>query len=568
MSNPSASRKFMPAVWILAVAALAALGIAGSASLRTHRASTTAMQGAAAQAATAQGPAPALSAQEQGRIRESLGTLPLAFEANQGQTDPQVKYTARGNGYTVFLTANDTVFALQSSSRPASATTGKHGFAKTTATGVKTTGAKTTQAPPTKDVTADATAAIHMHLVGGNAQPQIVAGSQLPGVTNYYIGSDPSQWRTGVKQYTGVSYRNVYPGVNMAFHGEQRQLEFDFIVAAGVSPAPIHLAFSGARKIATDASGNLLLSSAAGDVVMHKPVAYQEINGQRQTVAAEFTQVSNDQVGFALGSYDRSRELVIDPSLSYSTYLGRQQRGRSVRDRARCLGQRLRHRTDEVSVIRRESQRGRLRCLCHETEFHRNGSSSTRNFCSHRRRRKLLSKRYWELLRKRDRRRRHRERIRRGQCDSRLSDAVSVSGNLWRGRHGCLRAEVEFLGNSRVFDRTWAAAADDNANAIAVDGSGNAYVAGETTSTTNFPIKNPDPVVKRRRRRVRHEARQHRDKPCLFHLSRRIRGNLATGDSFGQFQQRLCHRHHRSQMTFPPLPACSRRLRRGPTMAL
>lgn len=312
----------MPAVWILAVAALAALGIAGSASLRTHSASTTAMQGAAAQVATAQGPAPALSAQEQGRIRESLGTLPLAFEANQGQTDPQVKYTARGNGYTVFLTANDTVFALQSSSRPASATTGKHGFAKTTATGVKTTGAKTTQAPPTKDVTADATAAIHMHLVGGNAQPQIVAGSQLPGVTNYYIGSDPSQWRTGVKQYTGVSYRNVYPGVNMAFHGEQRQLEFDFIVAAGVSPAPIHLAFSGARKIATDASGNLLLSSAAGDVVMHKPVAYQEINGQRQTVAAEFTQVSNDQVGFALGSYDRSRELVIDPSLSYSTYLG------------------------------------------------------------------------------------------------------------------------------------------------------------------------------------------------------------------------------------------------------
>ena len=312
MSNPSASRKFMPAVWILAIAALAALGIAGSASLRTHSAGT-----AARQVAAAPGPATVLSAQEQGRIRQRLGTLPLAFEANQGQTDPQVKYTARGNGYTVFLTANDAIFALESASQWSSAAAGKHGFAKAT-----TTGAKAKAAPPTKDVTADVTAAIRMHLVGGNAQPQIVAGSQLPGVTNYYIGSDPSQWRTGVKQYTGVSYRNVYPGVNMAFHGEQRQLEFDFIVAAGASPAPIHLGFSGARKIATDASGNLLLSSAAGDVVMHKPVAFQEINGKRQTVAAEFTQVSNHQVGLALGSYDRSRELVIDPSLSYATYLG------------------------------------------------------------------------------------------------------------------------------------------------------------------------------------------------------------------------------------------------------
>jgi len=302
VSNPSVSRKFMPAGWIVGLAVLATLGIAVSAGFRTHRGN------AAKQIAAAHGQAPALGAQERGRVRESLGTLPLAFEANQGQTDPQVKYMARGNGYTVFLTANDTVFALQSGSQAAARSTGKHGFVQE----------KTTSAPRTKNVAS----AIRMHLVDGNAQPQIAAGSQLPGVTNYYIGSDRSQWQEGVKQFAGVSYRDVYPGVNMAFHGEQRQLEFDFIVAAGASPAAIHLGFSGAHKIATDVSGSLLLSSAAGDVVMHKPVAYQEINGKRQNVAAEFVQESNNRVAFALGSYDRSRELVIDPALSYSTYLG------------------------------------------------------------------------------------------------------------------------------------------------------------------------------------------------------------------------------------------------------
>jgi len=303
VSNPSASRKFMPAGWIVGLAVLATLGIAVSAGFRTHRGSST-----ASQIAAAPGQAPALAAQERGRVRESLGGLPLAFEANQGQTDPRVKYMARGNGYTVFLTANDTVFALQSGSQSAARSTGKHGFAQE----------KATPAPRTKNVAS----AIRMYLVGGNARPEIAAGNQLPGVTNYYIGSDRSQWQEGVKQFAGVSYRDVYPGVNMAFHGEQRQLEFDFIVAAGASPAAIHLGFSGAHKIATDVSGNLLLSSAAGDVVMHKPVAYQEINGKRQSIAAEFVQESNNRVAFALGSYDRNRELVIDPALSYATYLG------------------------------------------------------------------------------------------------------------------------------------------------------------------------------------------------------------------------------------------------------
>lgn len=248
--------------------------------------------------------APALSAEQRGRIRASLDALPLAFEANQGQTDPQVKYTARGNGYSVFLTANNTVFAINSA---------KHSAAKPVRTRLGQSQPEATDKMQS--------AAIDMRLVGGNAKPEIVAGSELPGIVNYYVGSDPKNWHTGVKQYSSVSYREVYPGVNMVFHGAQRQLEFDFVVSPGADPKEIALGFKGANKLNTDASGNLVLDSSAGDVVLHKPLAYQERNGSKEIVEASF-QVHGNEVGLNLGAYDRGRELVIDPTLTYSSYLG------------------------------------------------------------------------------------------------------------------------------------------------------------------------------------------------------------------------------------------------------
>jgi tetratricopeptide (TPR) repeat protein len=117
-------------------------------------------------------------------------------------------------------------------------------------------------------------------------------------------------------------YKNIYPGINLAYHGEQSKLEFDFIVAPESNPAPIDLAFNGVQHLATDASGNLIVSSGAGDVVLHKPVAYQQQSGTRQPVDVRFVLKADNQVGFELASYDRSRELVIDPTVTYATYLG------------------------------------------------------------------------------------------------------------------------------------------------------------------------------------------------------------------------------------------------------
>jgi hypothetical protein len=255
--------------------------------------------------------APSLSAAQRAKIGARFDALPVAFEANAGQTDPQVKYMARGNGYSLFLTRDEAVFAVRSSASvsdqsQAARLPGKLSF-RTRRLNVQTS---------------DKIAAIRMQPVGGNSHALISPGSEVPGTINYYLGNDPSKWVQGAKQYSAVTYHDVYPGVNLAFHGEQRQLEFDFIVSPGANPAPIQLGFKGANKIATDPAGNLVLSSTAGDVLLHKPVAYQERDGKRELVDVSFKTSGAKEVAFAIGAYDRTRELVIDPSLSYASYLG------------------------------------------------------------------------------------------------------------------------------------------------------------------------------------------------------------------------------------------------------
>jgi len=296
VSKLSASKKFRRAIWIVAIAAVAAAGVAG---LRTHARSI------------------AGNAQQPGHVRASMGTLPLAFEANQGQTDPTVKYMARGSGYTVFLTESEAVFALRS--KTDGRATGRHSAVSSRQSAMEV---RAEESQAAQSESNDQNAAIRLNLIGGNAQPQIAASSPLPGHSNYFIGNDRSQWHANVAQFARVSYRDVYPGVDMAFYGGQQQLEFDFIVAPGASASSIRLGVSGADRIATDDSGNLVLASAAGDVLLRKPVAYQEKDGTRQPVDVLFVQHATHQVGFVLGNYDHSRELVIDPAVSYATYLG------------------------------------------------------------------------------------------------------------------------------------------------------------------------------------------------------------------------------------------------------
>jgi hypothetical protein len=162
-----------------------------------------------------------------------------------------------------------------------------------------------------------------MQVVGANPVAQAVGLDPQPGVSNYLLRNDPSQWITNVAHYGRIEYQDLYPGINLVYYGNsQTQLEYDFDIVSGASPAAIQLSFQGAQGMMVDSQGNLVLHTAGGDVVEKAPVAYQVTEGERRPVSVQYELEANGQVGFAVGAYDLRQPLLIDPVLSYSTYLG------------------------------------------------------------------------------------------------------------------------------------------------------------------------------------------------------------------------------------------------------
>ena len=161
-----------------------------------------------------------------------------------------------------------------------------------------------------------------MKLVGANPAPQLTGSDELPGKSNYFIGNDPAKWRTNVPNYAKVKYADVYPGIDLAYYGNQRQLEYDFVVSPGADPQSIRLAFDGDEKQRIDDHGDLALEAKGGEIRMHRPVVFQQIDGSRRNIAANFVLRSGREVGFEIARYDATKPLIIDPVLSYSTYLG------------------------------------------------------------------------------------------------------------------------------------------------------------------------------------------------------------------------------------------------------
>jgi hypothetical protein len=160
-----------------------------------------------------------------------------------------------------------------------------------------------------------------MQLLGGNPVAQASAADRLPGVVNYFLGNDPSRWQTHIPTYARVQYQDIYPGIGLVYYGNEQQLEYDLRVAPGANPGQIRLAFVGAQTANVDAAGELVVQAGGRVLRQQPPVAYQEVAGERREVAVGFV-VQGLQVSFALGDYDRSLPLVIDPALAYSTYLG------------------------------------------------------------------------------------------------------------------------------------------------------------------------------------------------------------------------------------------------------
>jgi hypothetical protein len=162
-----------------------------------------------------------------------------------------------------------------------------------------------------------------MRLSGASQVPALTGQGELPGKSNYLIGKDPSQWRTGVANYSRVAEMGVYPGIDLVYHGNQGQLEYDFDVAPQADPKKIRIAFEGGHGLQIDASGDLLVKVDGGELLFRRPVAFQTLgNGAKKLIPVHYALHGKNQVTFCLASYDRRQPLVIDPILSYSTYLG------------------------------------------------------------------------------------------------------------------------------------------------------------------------------------------------------------------------------------------------------
>jgi len=242
------------------------------------------------------------------RVRGTFGPLPLLFEPADGS---DVAFVCRGPGYALLVSPAEAVVTINRKRRVDRAAR------ITRLSGAVTSGepALHSRAP---------VASLQMRLAGADREARVVGAAKLATTVNYLIGNDPRRWRTGVPTFSRIHFQNVYPGVDLVYYGNQRQLEYDFIVAPGADPYRIALRFEGAEQVEVDARGDLIVGVAGGQVRQHKPVVFQEINGARREIAGRYVLVESSRrtVGLEIGDYDRNRPLVIDPALVYSSYLG------------------------------------------------------------------------------------------------------------------------------------------------------------------------------------------------------------------------------------------------------
>jgi hypothetical protein len=365
----------------------------------------------------------------QARLIETYGDQALVFEPNHGQTDDQVKFLSRGRGFTLFLTSTDAVLALvQPSDSLISRLEGKNfnGLSHSSQT------------------TAFRSTSLRLKLEGANPSPMVIGLDELPSRSNYFIGNDSTKWRTNVPNYAQVQYKNVYPGVNLIYYGNQRQLEYDFVVAPGADPKAIALAIVGAEgehewpsrpPVQIDRNGNLVVQTEGGKVRLQKPIVYQlsldggfrtSVDG-RYVLRTSGVQDPNSRsahreykVCFEVAAYDHTKPLIIDPVLSYSTYLGGSQ-------------------DDGGNGIAVDSSGNAYVA----------GSTLSANFPT-------------------------------------ATPLQAATG----GGYDAFVAKLDAAGSSLVYATYLGGSSSDQAFAIATDSSGNVYVTGRTYSS-NFPTVNP-----------------------------------------------------------------------------
>src|SRR6266849_6403601 len=235
----------------------------------------------------------------QAKTLDSYGKLPLSFEANHGQADGRVKFLSRTGGYTLFLTGDEAVLAMRGKKAKKSSPQGLKPASLADSGGtLRLRSGQALEAMPFPKIiprtssSRDAVAAedmpgsvLRMKLRNANAAAKVTGLDELAGTSNYFIGNDPKKWRSNVSTYAKVKYEEIYSGIDLVYSGNQRQLEYDFIVAPGADPRRIAFDVSGAKRIRRDAQGELVFKMGEDEIRWHKPVVYQEKDGARQEIA-------------------------------------------------------------------------------------------------------------------------------------------------------------------------------------------------------------------------------------------------------------------------------------------
>jgi len=369
---------------------------------------------------------------------DPYGKLPLSFEANHGQTDARVQFLSRMDGGVLFLTSSEAV--LRSG----------------------------------RDV-------VRMKLKGANPASRAEGADLQAAKSNYLIGSDPAQWRTGVANYGRVRFNAVYPGIDLVYYGKDGRLEYDWVVQPGADPARIRLRFDGVGQARVDANGDLVLKTPAGEIREKKPLIYQSNGaGGNREIAGRFAMRGRREAVFEVGAYDASRPLVIDPVLVYSSFLGGsgadQAYGIAVDSAGSAYVAGSTTSTDFPTVNKIQGP-GELGADAFITKISADGST------------KIYST-YLGTV----------------QDDHATAIAVDAQGDayvagdtssssfplvkpLQKTAAPSFVAKLNPAGNALLFS-TFFGAGDMNINAIALDTGGNAYITGYTDSTS-FPTVNP-----------------------------------------------------------------------------
>src|SRR5208337_3392544 len=338
---------------------------------------------------------------------KNYGKIPLTFEANEGQADKSVKFLARGSGYGLNLGGNEAALML---CKPVYGTS-RADFHRNAS-------------PIGKSAVCDV---VHMQLAGANSTVEPIGEERLQGKVNYFVGSDPTEWHAGIPTYAKVRYTSIYPGIDLIFYGNQRQLEFDFVIAPHAAPRAIRLRFSGPNHLRLAANGDLIVSTNGGSLTFRKPSIYQAVGAQRVPSTGEFALLAKNTVGFRLRGYDHGRALVIDPVLVYSTFLG----GSGDPNAALVGGE-----SNAIAV-----------------DAAGNAYVAGQTFSG----------------------------------DFPVTQGAFQTSNYAAGQNTAFVAKLNPTGTALVYSTYLGGSYGESANAIAVDAAGNAYVAGQTAST-DFPV--------------------------------------------------------------------------------